>query len=108
MHVQSCSFARSNPATEIALRYPFLKNVNYKIPQFKHIHAVTFLIILLTLLMMLFNETNLGSNLPSTNLFQLKHGLKLLINPSNKKHYCNNPNVLSSGLGYGLGHVLGD
>ena len=54
--VQSCSFARSNPATEIALRYPFLKNVNYKIPQFKHILAGTFLTVLLKLLLMLFLE----------------------------------------------------
>ena len=83
--------------------------MKYKIPQFKHILSGTFLTVLLKLLLMLFLEITLGDNLPSINLFQLKHlhCLKLFNKPSNKKHYCN-PNVLSSGLVYGLGHVLGD
>ena len=81
--------------------------MKYKVPQFKHILAGTFLTVLLKLLLMLFLEITLGDNLPSINLFQLKHRLKLFNKPSNKKHYCN-PDVLSSGLGYGLGHVLGD
>ena len=59
------------------------------------------------LLMPFLEKITLGDNLPSINLFQCKHRLKLFIKPSNKKHYYN-PNVLFSGLGYGLGHVLGD
>ena len=81
--------------------------MKYKITQFKHLLVGTFITVLLKLLLKLFLEITLGDNLPSINLLQWKHRLNLFIKPSNKKHY-RNPNVLSSGLVYGLGHVLGD